>query len=287
MSRRSELVLEILRERGPSRAEELGLELAARGGTRAKDPLAAAQDALRSGSGMVELFDGRWMALIWALDGVVLPHRVVPQERERSCLRLDPDLTVLAPLISGGALRSAVGTLRIVADGIRDPALHEQGVVPDRFLVLPYRAGRLLVPGTTVGVAIRGGTLEVLPSGVRAPASSEAIAVIEGVAGRLLDRPDRGDGRPCLVRIDDLFLEAAAIAPQLLRTLTEPIGDTLRGCGLATYRDLVGTPLTDWGWLDHDAAVWHLTARWDWVDSGRHDEPDPSSWSWADDTVVD
>ena len=180
-SRRAELVLEILRERGPSRAEDVGPELAARGGTKAKDPVVSARDALRWDSGIVELLDGRWMALIWALDGVVLPHRVLPQERERSCLRLDPDLTVLAPLVWSGVLRSPVGELRIVADGINDRALDPVKSVPDRFLALPYGVGRRLVPGSMVGVAIRGGTLDLVRLDDPEPASMETIAVLEEV----------------------------------------------------------------------------------------------------------
>ena len=283
MSRRSELVLEILRERGPMLAEEVGPELAARGGTRAKDPVAAAQEALRWGSGMVELDDGRWMALIWALDGIVLPHRVLPQERERSCLRLDPDLTVLAPLVSSGALRSPAGDLRIVADGIHDPALDASKAVPDRFLALPYGVARGLAPGTMVGVAVRGGSLELLRLDDPEPASAQTTAVLEGVAADLLSRPQRPYPHGP-VAVDDLLLEAAAIAPGLLRGLTEPIGDTLRRCGLTTRRDLLGTPLTHWEWLDHGAAVWHLVSRRDWEDGDPSAPPDATTWSWSDDT---
>jgi len=186
------------------------------------------------------------MALIWALDGIVLPHRVLPQERERSCLRLDPDLTVLAPLVSSGALRSPAGDLRMVADGIHDPALDASKAVPDRFLALPYGVARWLTPGTMVGVTVRGGSLELLRLDDPEPASAQTTAVLEGVAADLLSRPLRPYPHGP-VAVDDLLLEAAAIAPGLLRGLTEPIGDTLRRCGLTTRRDLLGTPLTHWG----------------------------------------
>lgn len=272
--------MEILRERGPSRVEDVGPELAARGGTKAKDPVASARDALRWGSHHVELVDGRWMALIWALDGVVLPHRVLPQERERSCLRLDPDLTVLAPLVWSGALRSPAGRLRIVADGVEDPLLDPAKAVPDRFLALPYGVARQLVPGTMIGVAVRGGTLQIVPLGEPEPASAEAIAVLEEVAALLLDRPRRPYPRESAT-VDDLLLEAAALSPGLLRGLTEPIGDTLRRCGLDTRRDLLGTPLTDWEWLHDGAAVWRLVSRWDWED-GDPNAPDTTDWSWSD-----
>jgi len=281
-SRRAELVLEILRERGPSRAEDVGPELAARGGTKAKDPVVSARDALRWDSGIVELLDGRWMALIWALDGVVLPHRVLPQERERSCLRLDPDLTVLAPLVWSGVLRSPVGELRIVADGINDRALDPAKAVPDRFLALPYGVGRRLVPGSMVGVAIRGGTLDLVRLDDPEPASAETIAVLEEVGALLLGRPRRPYPHGP-VAVDDLLVEATALMPDLLRGLTEPIGDTLRRCGLATRRDLLGTPLSDWEWLDHDAAVWHLVSRWDWEDGDPDADPDPTEWTWSQD----
>lgn len=268
MSRQSDLVLEILRERGPMLAEEVGRELAARGGTRAKDPVASARGALRWGGRYVELGDGRWMALIWALDGTVLPHRVLPQERERGCLRLDPDLTVLAPLVWSGALRSPAGDLRIVADGIHDPTLDAAKAVPDRFLALPY-----------------GGSLELVHLDDPEPASAQTTAVLEEVAADLLSRPRRPYPHGP-VAVDDLLLEAAAISPGLLRGLTEPIGDTLRRCGLTTRRDLLGTPLTDWEWLDHDAAVWHVVSCRDWEDGDPSATPDATTWSWSNDTWV-
>lgn len=282
-SRRTGLVMEILRERGPSSAEDVGPELAARGGTKAKDPVASARDALRWGNGFAELLDGRWMALIWALDGVVLPHLVLPQERERSCLRLDPDLTVLAPLVWSGALRSPAGELRIVADGIHDPLLDPAKAVPDRFLALPYGVARRLVPGTLIGVAVRGGTLDLVRLDDPEPAPAETIAVLGEVAELLFSRPQRPYPHgPAAV--DDLLLEAAALAPGLLRGLTEPIGDTLQRCGLDTRRDLLGTPHTEWEWLDHDAAVWHLVDRRDWEDGDPNAPPDATVWSWSDDT---
>ena len=282
MSRRSELVLEILRERGPLRAEEVGLELAARGGTRAKDPVASAREALRWDSGVVDLRDGRWMALVWALDGVVLPHRVVPQERDRSCLRLDPDLTVLAPLVLSGALRSPAGPLFIVLHGIHDPGLDPAKAVPDRFLVLPYGVARRLVPGSMIGVAVRGGILDIVALDDAVPASAETMKLLESVAAELPGLPP-SSATQMAAAVDDLLLEAAAVAPALLRTLTEPIGDTLRRCGLITRRDLLGTPHSDWEWLDRGAAVWHLVSRWEWQDGDPNADPDPTDWSWSQD----
>jgi hypothetical protein len=279
----ADAVIDILVERGPSTAEQVGPELAARGATRARDPIAIARGILGSHPGIVKLTDGRWIARAGVLDRAVLPHVVTEAERDRCCLRLDPDLSVLAPLVQIGAVRSAAGEVRVVADWIEDAALDPDQPAPDRFLALPYGVGRRLVPGTLVGVCVRGGSIDLRHLGPLAPSSSATVAVIEATAERLMARPRHPFREPTLT-VDALLTEASATTPSLLRELGEPIGALLQRCGLATHRNLVGHPMADWADLDRDAAVWDLVSRWDAVERARGDNP--GDWTWADDRLA-
>ncbi len=129
-------------------------------------------------------------------------------------------------------------------------------------------------PGTLIGLAVRGGTLDIVELDDASPASPETQKLLEEVAAELPGLSPRS-GAQVPAAVDGLLLEAAAVAPDLLRSLTEPIGDTLRRCGLVRRRDLLGTPLTDSEWLDRDAAVWHLVSRWEWQDGDPNALPDP------------
>jgi len=71
-----------------------------------------------------------------------------------------------------------------------------------------------------------------------------AYPEVEAVARDLLDVDPLGAATP--IEIHRLVFELAGRAPHALRSLCEPLGAMLHRVGLATHREQVGLPTTDW-----------------------------------------
>jgi hypothetical protein len=246
------------------------------GATRARDPAAAARDTVRSGSGFVELRDGRWMDRVAVLEGAVLRHRVTRYERRVSALRMDPDLSVLSSSLRGGALACIQGHTSMSLDWVRDRRLSAAGPSPERFLSVPYALGRSLRPGRMLALIVRGDTFRVELDPPTPTRFSGASQTLEAVAAGLLSAPARG-GPGAPVEIENLMFEALASSPDLLRDSTEPIGDMLRTCDLRTHWDLVGSPLTEWDDHHHRTAVSDMVRDERWRHEWWSDEREPQA----------
>jgi hypothetical protein len=174
------------------------------------------------------------------LDGVVLSHRLTPDEHERGMLDLGVDLAVLTrsrgrlPLFGGGHAvvhhhwsdRPELATAAAELGLPTDPRAADEGslVGPPGWLDR-LRPDRLLAAG------LNGGTLAVVPACGSAGASTPSPHLVKALAAAAGRRPlldDESDGRP-----DDLLLDALAHDPTLLRSPDAPLSVALDAAGLS------------------------------------------------------
>ena len=253
----------MLREHGPLGIEELGRRMAEMGATRARDPLAAARDTVQYDRRLVGLRDGRWMDRVAALDGAVLTHRTTRHERRLGAVRFDPDLSVLGTVVTAGEITCTDGPVSIVTGWTRDRRLPSGSMTPDRYLTVPYGLARRFRPGHLIAVVVSDGTLSIDLGPVASQGSMPDPDALEAVATHLLGTHGLGDTADP-VAIEDLLFEALGHHPDLLRAGAIPVGEMLRRCDLATNRDLVGVPLTDWNEYEYRSEVWRTVhdTRW-------------------------
>ncbi len=245
-SKRLQGAIEILREHGPLTVEELGPRMAAIGATKARDPIAAALDTVRYAPRFQELADGRWLERMSVLETAVLLHRVTREERRRSAIRMDPDLSVLDPLIGPRRWwREALVPAAVAVGWVRDRRLDRRHAAPDRFLGISYDLARSLEPGDTIRAIIREASLTFEPVPGWVDPGDVRYPELEAVAGRSLGLGP--DAEPTTdTGIHRLLFELAGAHPGILAGLREPVGAMFRRACLSTHRERVGMPWADW-----------------------------------------
>jgi hypothetical protein len=223
----------VLGERGPLAPEPLAQALAGLG-VRSDGPGNGLLAPLETDPRFLRLDDDRWAYLPALLDGAVLTHRLGKDEVEAGAVRLDPDLTPLAPLLGGedGLALAAGGRLR------RGPGAWELAAGPAGWL-------EGAEAGTLLGFRLRGERLEVgtlsendLRGGLAGKQLTAAARDRLADLAPLFDQPVAHVGR--------LVAELLARAPRLLESPAGPIGELLNGSGLAVHGALAGRPGTDW-----------------------------------------
>lgn len=235
-------IIELIRERGPMSASDLGSELKAAGVTTAKKPTSAANRALNDGP-FFRGPDGRWSYLVDLLDGVVLTTRVTDDERRDSRLLLDVDV---APLAEFPVMLTDGRPLDLRWDGAR----YLTG--PEGWLDPSARNG-------LTAFRLVNGEIELAPVDDADLTDGRMIArrLTEQLRSFDLGFDDFLPGVPIAFAVARLRLEA----PSALRVPTQPLSGLLEAEGLELHGDLVGLPGTDW-------------AGWDELDEGSLDEDD-------------
>lgn len=178
------------------------------------------------------------------LEGVVLSHRLTPDEHERGVLDLGVDLAVLTrsqsrlPLPGGGHAvvhhrwsdRPELATAAAELGLPTDPRAADEGslIGPPGWLDR-LRPDRLLVAGLT------GGTLAVVPSSGRGRTPRPTPHLLEALVAAADRRPLLDDEAPDVLEghPDDLLLDALAHDPSLLRSPDAPLSVALAAAGLA------------------------------------------------------
>lgn len=277
-SRRAQGTIDILREHGPLAIEELGRRLALIGATKARDPAKAALDAVSREPRAYQLMDGRWLDRVAALEGALLLHRITRLERWRTAIRMDPDLSVLARLVERPSW-AWTGPLPGVIEfcWVRDRRLDRRHAAPDRFLAIPYALARSLRPGDMLRVLVAEGSLTFEPLVGWQHPGEMAYPEVEAVACDLIDADPTLDPLGP-IEIQRLVLELVGRAPDALRSLREPIGAMLRRSGLATHREQVGTPTTNWDRFEYREEALRWAARHARQDAQGWLDDDPDDW---------
>lgn len=179
--------------------------------------------AILAGPLLQALDDEILLALPMTLDGLTFTHGVTAEERSAGAVPLDPDLAALREPAELG-VRTLAGASLVLDDG-PSPAL------------LRGPQGWLDAAPTDGLTAFRldGAVLRVSPATLTDDAD-EVAAVLVRMARRLLRRPGRRDEPPLVREVvwHAHAFDRAALTdePRIVRAVTRPLGDILRGAGI-------------------------------------------------------
>lgn len=240
---------ELLDERRAATSADLADPIAAAGLTRAKSPTQAVTRALGGDRRFRRLVDGRWIAPGQLLDGMVLTHRLAPEEAAHSALALVPDL---APLMAADLLAvcTSGGTPLIL---VWDAAARElTGLETDAALQGPPGWLQGATAGELLHVTLVGRTLAVAPRSEPSAASRmRARRIVETVRRELDAQPDLSSiGIPPSASLQATLLGMLVDEPDLLHAPMAPLSELFADSDLEVHRGWVGHPGTDWEALD-------------------------------------